>query len=109
MASSYQGYYVGLLSLLRNYDGMLSSTVFCGLSSGIQNDLINSITEVLFTEIKKSPRAIIMDVTQISQISAWCQLCFVTSISRKPFKKELLVLAILDTLDRTANAWQTTY
>lgn len=53
MASSYQGYYVGLLSLLRNYDGILNGTVFCGLSSGIQNDLIKSIPQVLFTEIKK--------------------------------------------------------
>lgn len=53
-----RGNYVELVHLLRKYDHKLNvhledSTVFTGLSNRIQNDLIDSISDVILTEIKR--------------------------------------------------------
>jgi hypothetical protein len=71
--SDNRGNYVELLHLLAKKDGYLSNhletaTVFQGVSSDIQNDLIDSIAEVLNTEISKEVEkapfvAAIMDET----------------------------------------------
>ena len=56
-SSSNRGNYIELLSLISDYDPMLknhleNSSVFSGLSSHIQNDLIQCITSVINQEIK---------------------------------------------------------
>ena len=113
VASSNRGNYVGLLNLLRNYDGMLdnhlkNSTVFSGLSSDIQNDLINSISQVLLTEIKNEIKqspfvAIIMDET--TDITNTCQVSTVFRYVDKSGAVQERFIGFSDfSDDRTANA-----
>lgn len=79
---SNRGNYIGLINLLRGYDDKLNShlersTVFCGLSSDIQNDLIDCVSETVLSEIKLEIKeasfvALIMDET--TDITNKCQV-----------------------------------
>lgn len=111
--SDNRGNYIELVNLLRKYDERLAHhletcTVFSGMSSHIQNDLIEAVASVVLNEIKSEIKdasfvAILLDET--TDVSNFAQLSTVWRYVTKEGEVEERFVGFSDvSADRTATA-----
>lgn len=111
--SDNRGNYIELVNLLRKYDERLAHhletcSVFSGMSSHIQNDLIEAVGNMLLNEIKTEIKdtsfvAILLDET--TDVSNFCQLSTVWRYVTKEGVAEERFVGFSDvSADRTATA-----